>query len=172
MQKNIYIIFLFIFSFILYGFLSSLSFFFFIFFLSLPLGLWHSLFLFSSFFFLLLYPEASPLCFFLFSFFSLFGWDWLWWWLGCVILATHNGRSWVIFQIGFMGFGLWLLLYHGGVWSFCGGGEYFCKWICLRYLAGFVWFCFELCFRLWAVAVVVGWWRRAMAIACWGGWFF
>ena len=28
------------------------------------------------------------------------------WWLGCVILATHNGRSRVIFQIGIMGFGL------------------------------------------------------------------
>ena len=30
----------------------------------------------------------------------------VWWWLGFVVLATHNGRSWVIFQIGFMGFGL------------------------------------------------------------------
>ena len=28
------------------------------------------------------------------------------WWLGCVVLATHNGRSWIIFQIGFMDFGL------------------------------------------------------------------
>ena len=92
--------------------------------------------------------------------------DWLWWWLGCVVLATHNGRSWVIFQIGFLGFGLWLLLYHGGGWKFCGGSEYFCKWICLGYLVGFVWFCFELCLGLWAAAVVVGWWQWAVGSGC------
>ena len=39
--------------------------------------------------------------FFWFLFCGLIGW-----WLGSIVLATYNGGSWVIFQIGFMGFRL------------------------------------------------------------------
>ena len=41
---------------------------------------------------------------------------------GFFLSLSHYGcfshGSWVIFQIGFMGFGFWLLLYGGGLWYF------------------------------------------------------